>query len=80
MKIDLYKHIREGKRLWAVPAGMDPWSHDPKMAHSDDMKALRLYRRGVQLGITQQPIFDHNRVRADIERQGWAKITLHTRT
>lgn len=80
MKIDLYKHRLKGGRLWAVPAGLAPLKVDPYMAQSEDMKALLLYRRGVELGVTQEPVFDHTRVRADIARQGWAKITLHTGT
>ncbi len=79
MKIDLYKHVRDGNRLFAVETGVDPAAYETTLP-KHELQAVRLYRRGVQLGVTQQPVFDHTRVRADIERRGWAKIILHTAT
>ena len=79
MKIDLYKHVREGRRLFAVESGVDPQAHEMTLPEHE-LRAARLYRRGLQLGTAQQPVFDHVRVRADIERQGWAKIILQGQT
>ncbi len=74
MKVDLYKHASEGRRIWAVRSGVDPHREHPTMAHSSDMRHLRLYRRGLELGRPQLPVFDHTQVSADVDRQGWSKV------
>ena len=80
MKVDIYKHCINGRQLWAVPAGSDPWRNTPAMTNAHDMRMLRLYRAAIELGKPAQPVFDHTRVRAEIERQGWAKIIIHKET